>query len=70
MTPRDGVGAYTNRFPPAPDLIGQYGVDYVVGYWWASSDFERDLEAGAEQSWRLPSHTNGQSIRIYKVARP
>jgi hypothetical protein len=60
---------YTNRFPRAPDLVRRYGVDYVVAYWWGSSDLENEVMASAEQRWVLPSHTAGQSIRIYKVAK-
>jgi hypothetical protein len=61
--------AYTNRFPRAPDLLGRYGVDYVVSYWWEAPDFEREVAAVAEQGWLLPSHANGQTIRIYKVGK-
>jgi hypothetical protein len=60
---------YTNRFPRAPDLVRRYGVDYVVAYWWGSSDLENDVAASAEQRWVLRSHTAGRTIRIYKVAR-
>jgi hypothetical protein len=64
-----GRRVYTNRFARAPDLLGRYGVDYVLGYGWAASELENDVAARAEQRWLLPSHTAGRTIRIYKVAK-
>ncbi len=57
----------TTRFQREPDLLGRAGADYAVCFWWTRSEFEGRAARRARDRTELPSHFNGQSIRIYAL---
>ena len=57
----------TTRFQREPDLLGRAGADYAVCFWWTRREFEARAARRARDRTELPSHFNGQSIRIYAL---
>ncbi len=60
----------TTRFQREPDLLGRAGANYAVCFWWTRREFEAQAAERVRNRTQLPSHFDGEWIRIYELETP